>query len=106
MVSQWLVNALTAAELPVICVETRHMKALLTDILAKSSTALEPVIASKEAHDQRHQGGGCDAVKCHGEAGEGPGNLVLLKRASRGDTMTRQTHRKTASVPFLDTDQP
>src|ERR1700676_184563 len=28
--SQWLVNALTAAELPVICVQTRHMKALLT----------------------------------------------------------------------------
>src|SRR5262249_6649511 len=28
--SQWLVNAVTAAELPVICVETRHMKALLT----------------------------------------------------------------------------
>jgi transposase len=27
--SQWLVNALIAAELPVICVETRHMKALL-----------------------------------------------------------------------------
>src|SRR5437868_10767489 len=27
--SQWLVNALTAAELPVICVETRHMEALL-----------------------------------------------------------------------------
>src|SRR5260370_9463048 len=28
--SQWLVNALTAVELPVICVETRHIKALLT----------------------------------------------------------------------------
>jgi len=28
--SQWLVNALTAADLPVICVETWHMKALLT----------------------------------------------------------------------------
>src|ERR1051326_5918022 len=28
--SQWLVNALTAADLPVICVETRHIKALLT----------------------------------------------------------------------------
>src|SRR6266496_3570057 len=28
--SQWLVNALTAAELPVTCVKTRHMKALLT----------------------------------------------------------------------------
>src|SRR5271168_5198693 len=28
--SQWLVNALVVAELPVICVETRHMKALLT----------------------------------------------------------------------------
>jgi transposase len=27
--SQWLVNALVAADLPVICVETRHMKALL-----------------------------------------------------------------------------
>ena len=28
--SQWLVNALIAVELPVICDETRHMKALLT----------------------------------------------------------------------------
>ena len=28
--SQWLVNELMAADLPVICVETRHMKALLT----------------------------------------------------------------------------
>src|SRR5207248_11083322 len=28
--SQWLVNVLTAADLPVVCVETRHMKALLT----------------------------------------------------------------------------
>jgi transposase len=27
--SQWLVSALTAVELPVICVEARHMKALL-----------------------------------------------------------------------------
>src|SRR3984893_12181932 len=27
--SQWLVNALTVAELPVICVETRHLKALM-----------------------------------------------------------------------------
>src|SRR3954449_4575115 len=27
--SQWLVNGLAAAELPVICVETRHMKAVL-----------------------------------------------------------------------------
>src|SRR5215471_16115737 len=28
--SQWLVTALTAVDLPVVCVETRHMKALLT----------------------------------------------------------------------------
>jgi transposase len=28
--SQWLVNGLMAAELPMVCVETRHMKALLT----------------------------------------------------------------------------
>src|SRR6202166_5089169 len=28
--SQWLVNGLMAAGLPVVCVETRHMKALLT----------------------------------------------------------------------------
>ena len=30
--SQWLVNALTAADLPVICVETRHMKALFVAV--------------------------------------------------------------------------
>jgi hypothetical protein len=28
--SQWLVNALTTVDLPVVCVKTRHMKALLT----------------------------------------------------------------------------
>ena len=28
--SQWLVNELTAAGLPMVCVETRHMNALLT----------------------------------------------------------------------------
>ena len=28
--SQWLVKGLLAADLPVICVETRHVKALLT----------------------------------------------------------------------------
>src|SRR5262249_7522532 len=28
--SQWLINGLMAADLPVICVETRHMQALLT----------------------------------------------------------------------------
>ena len=27
--SQWLVNGLIEADLPVVCVETRHMKALL-----------------------------------------------------------------------------
>ena len=27
--SQWLVNGLTAARLPVVCVETRHIMALL-----------------------------------------------------------------------------
>ena len=30
LLSQWLVNGLMAADLPVICVETRHVKALLT----------------------------------------------------------------------------
>jgi hypothetical protein len=30
--SQWLVNALTAAELPVICVETRHMNDIISQI--------------------------------------------------------------------------
>ena len=39
--SQWLVNALTAANLPVICVETRHMKALLTAQHVKTLVAQE-----------------------------------------------------------------
>lgn len=29
LMSQWLVNALSEAGLPVICVETRHMKAVV-----------------------------------------------------------------------------
>ena len=37
--SQWLVNALTTAELPVICVETRDIKALLTPQQIKRRTA-------------------------------------------------------------------
>ena len=37
--SQWLVSALIAAELPVICVETRHMKALLTAQQINKTTA-------------------------------------------------------------------
>ena len=46
--SQWLVNALTAADLPVICVETRHMKALLTVLIptevARDSGMISPTI--------------------------------------------------------------
>src|SRR4029077_1972854 len=34
--SQWLVSALIAAELPVICVETRHMKALTAQQINKT----------------------------------------------------------------------
>jgi transposase len=51
--SQWMVNALTAIDLPVICVATRHMKALLaaqqiskTDRNACSHTAAAKLLGS------------------------------------------------------------
>jgi hypothetical protein len=37
--SQWLYSALAEAELPVVCVETRHMQALLKAVLAVSWSA-------------------------------------------------------------------
>ena len=38
--SQWLYSALAEAELPVVCVETRHMQALLKAQINKMNTAM------------------------------------------------------------------
>jgi len=58
--SQWLFNALAEADLPVICVETRHMRAVLKAQINKtdrndaggslSSGACEDVTQSETAH--------------------------------------------------------
>src|SRR5712691_1469247 len=65
--SQWLVNALTAAELPVICVETRHMKALLT---AQQINKTDRNDARDRADDAGRpvQAGACEDTGCPGTA--------------------------------------
>jgi transposase len=66
--SQWLVNALTAAELPVICVGTRHMKALLT---AQQINKTDRNAARGIAQMMRVgsvQGGACEDAGCPGTA--------------------------------------
>jgi transposase len=48
--SQWLVNALTAADLPVICVETQHMS-LLATLLLKGAATVQT--AASDNQDQK-----------------------------------------------------
>ena len=64
--SQWLVNALTAADLPVICVETRHMKALL---MAQQINKTDRC-ARDRANDAGRpvQAGACEDAGCPGTA--------------------------------------
>jgi hypothetical protein len=61
------VNALTAAELPVICVETRHMKALLT---AQQIRKMDRNDARGIAQMMRRpvQIGACEDAGCPGTA--------------------------------------
>jgi transposase len=42
--SQWLFSVLAEAGLPVICVETRHMRAVLTAQINKTCAALDDVV--------------------------------------------------------------
>jgi len=56
--------------------------------------------AVEQLDDQRHERCRRDTVQRHSEAGEGSGYLILLKGASGGDAVARQTHRETASVPL------
>ena len=66
--SQWLVNALTVAELPVICVETRHMKALLT---AQQINKTGPQRRARDRADDAGrpvQAGACQDAGCPGNS--------------------------------------
>src|SRR5215468_3092072 len=65
--SQWLVNALTAVDLPVICVETRHMQALLT---AQQISKTDRKDARDRADDAGRpvQAGACEDAGCPGTA--------------------------------------
>src|SRR5262249_42185756 len=65
--SQWLVNALTAAELPVICVETRHMKALLTAQQINKTDRNDARGISDDA-GRLVQAGACEDAGCPGTA--------------------------------------
>ena len=66
--SQWLFNALTAADLPVICVETRHMKALLT---AQQINKMDLYRRARDRADDASwpvQAGACEDADCPGTA--------------------------------------
>src|SRR5215208_6600321 len=61
--SQWLVNGLTEADLPVVCVETRHMKALLKAQQVNKSDRND---ARGIAQMMRVGLGACEDVGCPG----------------------------------------
>jgi hypothetical protein len=66
--SQWLVNALTAAELPVICVGTRHMKALLTAQQINKTDRNDARGIAQMMRVGSVQGGACEDAGCPGTA--------------------------------------
>ena len=66
--SQWLVNALTAAELPVICVETRHMKALLTARQINKTDRSDARGIAQMMRVGPVQAGACEDAGCAGTA--------------------------------------
>jgi transposase len=66
--SQWLVNALTAAELPVICVETRHMKALLKAQQINKTDRNECARDRADYAGRPVQTGACEDAGCPGTA--------------------------------------
>ena len=66
--SQWLVNALTLANLPVICVETRHMKALLTAQQISKTDRSDARGIAQMMRVGSVQGGACEDAGCPGTA--------------------------------------
>ena len=66
--SQWLVNALTVAELPVICVETRHMKALLTAQQINKTDRNDARGIAQMIAGRAVQAGACEDAGCPGAA--------------------------------------
>src|SRR5215218_9924499 len=66
--SQWLVNALTVAELPVICVETRHMKALLGGAANQQDGPQRRARDRADDAGRPVQAGACEDAGCPGTA--------------------------------------
>jgi transposase len=69
--SQWLFSALAEADLPVICVETRHMRAVLkaqinktdrNDVAGRTRTSNQTVIAETRVNQGSPHSGGVVAV--------------------------------------------
>src|SRR5215471_19412334 len=77
---------------------TLPARVLLRSIFRGSTRYLTNAV--EQLDDQRHERRRRDTVQRHSEAGEGSGDLILLKGASGCDAVARQAHRKTASVPF------
>jgi transposase len=51
--SQWLFSALAEGELPVVCVETRHMQAVLKAQINRSSTAAARLASLRDGSRRR-----------------------------------------------------
>jgi hypothetical protein len=81
--SQWLFSALAEAELPVVCVETRHMQAVLKAQINKTAVAdgeavADPDWESKEGHYR---------VRLDNKRVDVPDNAVITEPNRAGRTM-------------------
>jgi transposase len=80
--SQWLYNALAEAGLPVICVQTRHMKAALSALTNKPDRNVARGIAAARAQAPEDRGGrACQQDGAHRLGGHG-GDEIYEARAA------------------------
>ena len=103
--SQWLVNGLAAAGLPVVCVETRHMQALLKGQQINKSDRNDAARHRADDAGRAVQAGACEDPGCPGAADSAdqpqaaPEKTARRRERSTRDAAQLRSRRWARSAP-------